>query len=157
MTGTEPLVELLRAIQAGGRLASPEVADDTVVDRARLAPAEVDVLVEIDPDLDETPDTDIMALTARATEILDLPAARWRRIVAAVAEEIEAAVGDASHIQEQADLRDDLTIVSLTVWPDTTLISFHAPRQFPDSRIDVQLDENLEVDDLAVGNKDDDG
>ncbi|OXM50286.1 hypothetical protein CFP71_28050 [Amycolatopsis thailandensis] len=46
------------------------------------------------------------------------------------------------------------TIVSITVWPDTTLLSVDA-RQFPQSRIHVQLDEGLEVDDLAIANNDD--
>ncbi len=51
---------------------------------------------------------------------------------------------------EQIDLRDDLEATSVVVFADAVLLAFLAPKQFPDSRILVQLDDDLEVDGVEV-------
>ncbi|WP_218163378.1 hypothetical protein [Nannocystis exedens] len=80
--------------------------------------------------------------------------AQWRRIVGAIAEDIEDAVGDRS-VSETTDVRDDPTLRSVVVLTDAFLLSFAAPKQFPDSWIRAQLSEDLVVDDVVVDEKDD--
>ena len=74
---------------------------------------------------------------------------RWRAIVEEVALDIEDAVED-EPVVEQIDLRDDLEATSVVVFADAVLLAFVAPKQFPESRILVQLDEELEVDGIEV-------
>lgn len=56
---------------------------------------------------------------------------------------------------EATDLRDDLSIRSVVVFADSILLSFAAEKQLPDSRIRAQLGENLEVEDIAIDDRDD--
>ena len=53
-------------------------------------------------------------------------------------------------MQETTSLRSDLVLKSVVVFAAATLLRFEAPRQFPDSWIHAQLDEQLALDDLAV-------
>ncbi|MGX5682203.1 cytochrome C5 [Schumannella luteola] len=138
--------DLLAAIRDSGLLDSPEAQDGVVTGRAHLAAAVADVTVVVDPD-DEP--VDPAALVGAVSRILDITEADWTSIVDEVATEVEDAVGD-EEVAEPVDLRTDLAISSITVLPDATLLSFAAPRQFPDSWISVQLDEELAVDDLSV-------
>ena len=48
------------------------------------------------------------------------------------------------------DRRDDLEATSVVVFADAVLIAFDAPKQFPDSRILVQLDDDLDVANIEV-------
>lgn len=149
-------IEQLRdAIAASQILADPRIDDGFVWGRARFPAADAEVNVNVDPELEDRPDIDVGALVPAVEHVLGMSAAIWRRIVDAVVEEIEQAVGDEDVI-EKTDLRDDLAIRSVVVFVDATLLSFAAPRQFPDSWIRVQLGEDFEVDDIAVDPKDDD-
>ena len=76
--------------------------------------------------------------------------ARTTSEIEAVASEIEEAVADDGAIAEQTDLRADIEPKSLVVFADAVLLSLAAPRQFPDSRILVQLDEDLEIENVEV-------
>ena len=75
--------------------------------------------------------------------------AQWKAVIEAIVDEIEDAVEDDS-VAEQIDLRDDLEVRSVVVFADAVLLRFEAPRQFPDSRILVQVDENSEVETVEV-------
>ncbi|WP_422890246.1 cytochrome C5 [Nannocystis pusilla] len=138
-----------------GLLCAPYVGDGIVIGRARLPAAGADVMVNVDPELEERPDLDAAALLAAVARILTIPTAQWRQIVDAIAGDIEDAVGDEAVI-ETTDLRDDLALRSVVVLPDAVLLSFAAPKQFPDSWIRAQLDEDFEVVEVVVDEKDDD-
>ena len=51
---------------------------------------------------------------------------------------------------EPADLRDDPVLRSLIVVIDAVLLSFDAPKQFPDSSVLVQLDADLAFEAVEV-------
>lgn len=143
--------ELLDAIRASGLLDSPALADDIVHGRAHLAAAVADVTVTVDAEEEDVYVDDLVAGVAR---ILDITEAQWSALIEEIATELEEAVGD-EPVAEPTDLRDDLSIDSIVVLPDATLLMFAAPRQFPDAWIRVQLDEDLAVEDLVVDAKDD--
>lgn len=156
MPHPDPTEALLAAITASGLLDSPAVRDGVVVGRAHLAAAVADIDVTVDPEADEEDlETGPDELVAGVGSILDITEKRWSALVDEIASEIEDAVGD-EPVAEPTDLRADLAIVSAVVVPDATLLTFAAPRQFPDSWIRVQLDDELEVEDLSVDDKDDD-
>jgi len=148
MNHPDPTERLLSAIRERGLLESPTIEGDAVTGRARLAAAVADVTLTVDPDLEEQPELDEASLVAGVARILEITEARWSAIIDEIAAEIEDAVG--GDVEETADLRADLSISSIDVFPDATLLCFAAPRQFPDSWIRVQLDEDLEIDDLEV-------
>jgi hypothetical protein len=75
-------------------------------------------------------------------------------VIDEVAADIEDAVDDDAPVIDQTDLRDDLEATSVVVFADALLLAFDAPRQFPDSRILVQLDEELEVSGIEVRERD---
>ncbi|GAB2664154.1 cytochrome C5 [Prescottella soli] len=138
-----------------GLLTEPQADDGFVFGTARMRAAGTDVTVNVDPELDDRSDMDTAVLLAAVERVLTVTDARWGRIVDSVAEEIEEAVGDQSVI-EATDLRDDLTLTSMAVFHDAVLLSFAAPKRFPDSWIRAQLDEDLDVDGVVVDEKDDD-
>lgn len=151
MNHPDPTERLLSAIRERGLLESPTIEGDSVTGRARLAAAVTDVTLTVDPDLEEQPELDEASLVAGVARILEITEARWSAIIDEIAAEIEDAVdGD---VVETTDLRADLSISSIDVLPDATLLCFAAPKQFPDAWIRVQLDEDLEVDDLEVDAK----
>ncbi|WFR72311.1 cytochrome C5 [Prescottella defluvii] len=137
-----------------GLLTEPQSDDGFVFGTARMGAVGTDVTVNVDPDLDERSDVDTGALLAAVERVLTVTKARWDRIVDSIAEEIEEAVGD-EQVIEATDLRDDLALRSVVVFPDAVLLSFAAPKQFPDSWIRAQLDEDLGVDGVIVDEKDD--
>lgn len=149
---TAPVLDaLLARIVESGLLDEP-VADAGVVSgRVALDAAGAVVAVDVDPEIEDGDgdDVDVDALLGALTRILSMTESRWRAVVDEVAREIEDAVGD-DDVVEQTDLRDDLEARSVVVFADDTLVGFDAPRQFPDSRILVQLDEDLEVADVEV-------
>lgn len=137
-----------------GLLSAPHVGDGIVIGAAHLPAAGADVMVNVDPELDERPELDAATLLAGVERILTITTAQWRLIVDAIAEDIEDAVGDEAVI-ETTDLRDDLALRSVVVLPDAVLLSFAAPKQFPDSWIRAQLGEDFEVVEVLVDEKDD--
>lgn len=152
---TSPSLDaLLDRISESGLLDEP-VADNGIVrGRASLDAAGSEVAVNVDPELEEedegdsdSPDLD--ALIGGVTRTLAMSETQWRAVIDAIADEIGEAVADDA-VAEQVDLRDDLEATSVVVFADAVLLRFTARRQFPDSRILVQLDSDLEVETVEV-------
>lgn len=142
---------LLARIVESGLLEDPVAENGLVYGRASIDAAGTVVNVNVDPELDdrEPDDIDPDALVAAVSRILAVGESRWRAVVDEVATDIDDAVGDEPVI-EQIDLRDDLEATSVVVFADALLLAFVAPKQFPESRILVQLDEDLEVEGVEV-------
>ncbi|MCY1071033.1 hypothetical protein OV090_40200 [Nannocystis sp. RBIL2] len=135
-------------------MSAPCTTDGIVIGAARLPAAGADVMVNVDPELEEQPELDAGALLAAVRRILTITTAQWRQIVDTIAEDIEEAVGG-EEVIETTDLRDDLAVRSVVVLPDAVLLSFAAPKQFPDSWIRAQLGDDFEVVEVIVDEKDD--
>ncbi|MGW5072140.1 cytochrome C5 [Rhodococcus sp. NPDC004095] len=151
----DPIDLIRNEIDKRGLLTAPFADDGIVVGTARMHAAGSDVTVNVDPELDDRSGFDTGVLLAGVERVLTITPARWAELVDAVAGEIEDTVGDRGVI-EATDLRDDLALKSVAVFHDAVLLSFVAPKQFPDSWIRTQLDEDLVVDDVVVEEKDDD-
>lgn len=142
------------------RIAAEEILEDPVAEegivhgRASLEAAGTVVMVNVDPELEDVDgEPDIDVLVDGISRILSIGEVRWRAIIDEVASEIEEAV-DGEEVVEQTDLRDDLEAASVVVFADAVLVALRAPRQFPDARILVQLDEELEIEDVQVAEGD---
>jgi hypothetical protein len=152
---TPSLDALLDRILDGGLLDEPVAEHGLVHGRASLDAAGSDVVVNVDPELadedededDEAPDLD--ALIDGLTRTLAMSEAQWTAVIDAVVDEIDDPL-DEDDAAEQAPLADDLEATSIVVFADALLLRFTAKRRFPDSRILVQLDENLEVETVEV-------
>ncbi|MET4613367.1 hypothetical protein ABIC28_004368 [Rhodococcus sp. PvR044] len=151
----DPIDRLRDEIARRGLLTDPLAHDGIVVGTALLRAAGTDVTVNVDPELDERSGLDTGALLSAVERLLTISTTQWGQVVDSIAEEIEDAVGDQSLI-EATDLRNDLTLRSVAVLHDAVLLSFLAPKQFPDSWIRAQLDEDLVVEDVFVDEMDDD-
>ncbi|MGI0522342.1 cytochrome C5 [Microbacterium maritypicum] len=151
---TSPALDtLLARIVESGLLEEPLAENGLVYGRASIDAAGTVVNVNVDPELEDEDeqgdDVDHDALIAAVSRILSVGESRWRAIIDEVAADIDDAVDD-EPVVEQIDLRDDLEATSVVVFADAVLLAFLAPKQFPDSRILVQLDEDLEVDGVEV-------
>lgn len=151
---TSPALDaLLARIVESGLLEDPIAENGLVYGRASIDAAGTVVNVNIDPELGDDDehgeDVDPDALVAAVSRILTASESRWRAVIDEVATDIDDAVDDEPVI-EQIDLRDDLEATSVVVFADAALVAFLAPKQFPDSRILVQLDEELEVEGVEV-------
>lgn len=142
---------LLARIVESGLIDEPVAENGLVYGKASIDAAGTVVTVNVDPEFDGDGDDDIdhEALIAAISRILSVSESRWRAVIEEVAVDIEDAVDD-EPVVEQIDLRDDLEATSVVVFADALLLAFLAPKQFPDSRILVQLDEELEVDGVEV-------
>jgi len=144
------LDQLLARIVDSGLLDDPVAENGLVYGRATIDAAGAVVSVNVDPELDDDEESlDVDALLGAITRILSVSETRWRAVIDEVADDIDEAVDDEPVI-EQTDLRDDLEATSVVVFADALLIAFDAPKQFPDSRILVQLDDDLEVASIEV-------
>ncbi|GAA2938297.1 hypothetical protein GCM10010458_23380 [Microbacterium luteolum] len=152
---TSPLLDnLLARIVDSGLLDEPVVENGLIYGRASIDAAGTVVTVNVDPELDDDDDVlDDDALIAAVTRILSVNETRWRAVIDEVADDIDEAVDDEPVI-EQVDLRDDLEATSVVVFADAVLLAFDAPKQFPDSRILVQLDDELEIANIEVRDRD---
>ncbi|MFK3677155.1 cytochrome C5 [Microbacterium sp. NPDC090218] len=151
---TSPALDtLLARIVESGLLEDPVAENGLVYGRASIDAAGTVVNVNVDPELEDGDeqgdDLDHEALIAAVSRILSVGESRWRAVIDEVAADIDDAVDD-EPVVEQIDLRDDLEATSVVVFADAVLLAFLAPKQFPDSRILVQLDEELEVDGVEV-------
>jgi hypothetical protein len=146
-----PLLDTLLARIVDSGLLDDPVAENTLIyGRATIDAAGAVVTVNVDPELDDEEESlDADALLAAITRILSVSESRWRAVIDEVADDIDESVDDEPVI-EQTDLRDDLEATSVVVFADAVLIAFDAPKQFPDSRILVQLDDELEVASIEV-------
>jgi hypothetical protein len=153
------LEELLRRISDEGLLDEPEAEDVIVRGRAHWDAAGSEVTVDVDPEVDDEDDdedeeaTDLDALVDGLTRTLAMSEAQWTAVIDAVVDEIDDAP-DEEDVAEQTPLRDDLEATSIVVFADAVLLRFAAKRRFPDSRILVQIDENLEVETVEVEEND---
>lgn len=145
-----PLDDIVRLLSEAGLVDDPLAEDGIVHGRARIDAAGADVAVNVDPELDDVEEPDAAALVDAVARVLAISEARWRAVVDAAATEIEDATAEDGDILEQTDLRDDMEIKSVVVFADATLLAFAAARQFPDSRILVQLDEDFEIENVEV-------
>ncbi|QDE33471.1 cytochrome C5 [Microbacterium foliorum] len=152
---SSPLLDhLLARIVDSGLLDDPVAENGLVYGRATIDAAGAVVKVNVDPELEDDEETlDDDALIEAITRILSVSETRWRAVIDEVADDIDEAVDD-EPVLEQIDLRDDLEATSVVVFADAVLIAFDAPRQFPDSRILVQLDDDLEVANIEVRDRD---
>lgn len=152
---TSPVLDaLLARIVESGLLDEPVAENDLVYGRASIDAAGTVVTVNVDPELeDHGDDVDLDALLEAIARILSVNESTWRAVIDEVVADIEDAVDDEPVI-EQVDLRDDLEATSVVVFADAVLLAFDAPRQFPESRILVQLDEDLEVSGIEVRDRD---
>ena len=147
---TPALDTLLARIVESGLLEEPVAENGLVYGRAIIDAAGTAVNVNVDPELeDHEDDVDTDALVAAVSRVLSVSESRWRTIIDEIVDDIEDAVDD-EPVAEQTALRDDLEATSVVVFADAVLLAFLAPKQFPDSRILVQLDEDLEVDGVEV-------
>ena len=144
--------QLCNMVAVSGLVADPQIGDGFVFGRARLSAADVDININLDPEIDEG-ESKADALIAGADRFLSMEAGAWRAIIEAIAAEVEDAVGEAEVI-ETTDLRDDLSIRSVVIFADTILLTFAAEKQFPDSWIRAQLGEGFEVEDVMVDDRD---
>ncbi|WP_052193764.1 hypothetical protein [Microbacterium sp. ZOR0019] len=142
---------LLTRIVESGVIDEPVAENGLVYGRASIDAAGTVVKVNVDPEFDGDHDDEIdqEALIAAISRILSVSESRWRAVVDEVATEIDDAVDD-EPVVEQIDLRDDLEATSVVVFADAVLLAFLSPKQFPDARILVQLDEDLQVDGIEV-------
>lgn len=152
---TSPALDVLLArIVDSGMLDEPVVENGLVYGRASIDAAGTVVTINVDPELEDGDDElEAEPLIEAISRILSVSETRWRTVIEEVAADIEDAVDD-EPTAEQTDLRDDLEATSVVVFADALLLAFDAPRQFPDSRILVQLDEDLEVDGVEVRDRD---
>lgn len=147
--------ELADEIVRSGLLTALQSDDGFVYGTARMRAVGIDVTVNVDPELDDRPDPDSAVLLAAVERLLTLTPQHWQVIIDSIAQEIEEVVGE-QRVEETTDLRADLALKSTVVFHDSVLLSFAAPKQFPDSWIRAQLDEDFVVDDVVVDDKDDD-
>ncbi|MER7448616.1 cytochrome C5 [Microbacterium sp. ANT_H45B] len=144
------LDDLLARIVESGLLDDPVAENGLVYGRATIDAAGAVVTVNVDPELEDDEESfDADELLGAISRILSVSETRWRAVIDEVADDIDEAVDDEPVI-EQTDLRDDLEATSAVVFADAVLIAFDAPKQFPDSRILVQLDDELEVANIEV-------
>lgn len=144
------LDDLLARIIDSGLLDDPVAENGLVYGRATIDAAGAEVTVNVDPELEDDEEThDDDALIAAITRILTVSETRWRAVIDEVADDIDDAVDD-EPVLERVDLREDLEATSVVVFADAVLVAFDAPKQFPDSRILVQLDDDLEVANIEV-------
>lgn len=137
---TEALSPLLR---------DPEAEHSFAYGLAALPAAGTDVMVNVDPELEDRDDVTVEELVARVEAFLALSPEQWEQVLADVVAEVEDAVGE-EQVAEPTALRDDLALTSTVVFVDAVLLSFVAPLQFPDGVIRVQLDADLAFEDIDI-------
>lgn len=162
---TAQLLALADELKHRNLIVSPEIEDTFVYGLARFDALGVDVMVNVDPEFDADPapgespelaqaaEFDATVLVTGVERVLEMTAADWNAVRDRIGTEIEQAVGT-EPVDETTDLRDDLALMSVVVFSDAVLLSFDAPRQFPDSVIRVQLDQQLAVEDVEVDDRD---
>lgn len=143
------LQDLAARLTASGVIQDVE-ADDTFVFGTSHFPADgSDITVNVDPEFEENPDVDLAALVANVGRILEIRGADWQAILDTVVSEVEEAMAEVD-LAPVVSLREDMSLDSLVVLIDAYLVAFVSPGQFPDGLIQVQLDEDFDVLDLAI-------
>lgn len=150
----EQISHLRDVIAASQLLQDVQARDDFVVASVRFQAAGVDIHVNVDPELADNPEICVDTLIANTRRFLEMSADHWKGLINDIALEVEEAVGDAE-VEEPMDLRDDLRLHSAAIFADAVLLSFMAPRQFPDSWVRAQLCVELTLEDVSIDEKDD--
>ncbi len=130
-------------------LQEPVAEDDFAYGMAALPAAGTDVMINVDPELEERDDVTIEELVERVRIFLAMTSEAWMEIIGDTVAELEEAVGD-QPILELGSLREDLSVTSVVVFADAVLLSFLAPLQLPDAVVRVQLDNELMFEDIEV-------
>ncbi|HWJ11576.1 MAG TPA: hypothetical protein VNS46_19505 [Nocardioides sp.] len=130
-------------------LRDPAAEDSFVYGLAHLAAAGSDVMVNVDPELEERDDVEVATLVERVGAFLALTSEQWEQVLTDLVAEVQDAVGD-QPLAEPTALREDLALTSTVVFVDAVLLSFVAPLQFPDGVIRVQLDADLAFEDIDI-------
>jgi hypothetical protein len=130
-------------------LRDPEAEDSFAYGLAALPAAGTDVMVNVDPELEDRDDVTVEALVERVGAFLAMSPDQWEQVLLDVVAEVEDAVGEQA-IAEPTALHDDLALTSSVVFVDAVLLSFLAPLQFPDGVIRVQLDADLAFEDIDI-------
>ncbi|QSR28751.1 cytochrome C5 [Nocardioides aromaticivorans] len=130
-------------------LRDPAAEDSFVYGLAHLPAAGTDVMVNVDPEVEDRDDVAVDELVERVAAFLAITPEQWSQVLTDVVAEVEDAVGDQPVAQPTA-LRDDLALTSTVVFVDAVLLSFVAPLQFPDGVIRVQLDAAFAFEDMDV-------
>lgn len=152
---TASLNALAQELTRRGVIAKPEVEDTFVYGLARFDAIDAEVMLNVDPEPEEQEEPEPAVLADQAERVLAISGSEWTVLLDRVASEIEEAV-EADEVFEQADLRDDLVLRSIIVFIDVVLLSFDAPKQFPDSSVLVQLDADLAFEAVEVEPDEDD-
>ena len=143
-------LELLqRRLLERGVLSAPQIGDEVIRGSAFVNAAGAEVVLFVDPEVDDDEIADVDDLVAAAERIITIGESDWSAIVAAIIAEIEDAVGD-EPVQQTMRLEDDLRLHAVVVLVDAVLLAFDAPVQLPDSTIRVQLNDDFLVEDLEV-------
>ncbi|WP_429951249.1 hypothetical protein ACQYWY_06420 [Comamonas sediminis] len=144
----------LRDAMAASQLLNDVQADDGfVVGSVHFQAAGADIHVNVDPELADNPEMDVEALIANTQRFLAMPADHWKRLINDIALEVEEAVEE-DEVEEPTDLRDDLSLHSVAVFADAVLLSFVAPKQFPQCWVRAQLCEELALEDISIDEND---
>lgn len=144
----------LRDAMAASQLLNDVQADDGfVVGSVHFQAADADIHLNVDPELAENPEMDADLLVANTRRFLALPAERWMPLIDEIAREVEEAVED-DEVEEPSDLRDDLRLHSVAIFADAVLLSFVAPKQFPQCWLRAQLDADLALEDISIDEDD---
>ena len=152
MTGLSSLdsMEIQRLVESlAPMLRDPQAESDFAYGMADHPAAGTDVMVNVEPELDERDDVEIDALVARVAAFLGLTAVQWDAILSRTVAEIAGAMGNEGGAAT-GGLRDDLSLTSSVVFIDSVLLTFVAPLQLPDAVVQVLLDKDQRFEDIEV-------
>lgn len=128
-------------------LREPAAEEDFVYGLAAFPATGTDVMINVDPELEDRADVEVPDLVARVGAFLALSPEQWDALVTRTVTEIEEAAGE---VAVPVALREDLDLTSVVVFIDAVLLSFIAPLQLPDGIVRVQLDADLAFEDIEV-------
>lgn len=148
------LQHLADRLAATGLLAEPEVEETFVHGTAHFLAAEANLVVNVDPDVDPGAEAsiDLDGLVARLAAFLEMKPARWFEVIEDVSDEITETpeLLDGLTLLPLERLREDLEIQTIVVFPDEVLLEFASPKQFPGAVVRAQLNDDHDLEDLAV-------
>ncbi len=158
-----PSLEPLRtALESSGALSNVHAADGIVFGLADLPAVDAQLIVNVDPELEErtAAQIDSAVLIGHIKGLLAQTPEDWQAIVEATIDElIEAEEFEEESAQDEdlmAALRDDMELTSVAVLHEAVLLEFAAEETLPDHWVRVQLDEDLDVFAAMLDEKDED-
>jgi hypothetical protein len=120
-----------------------------------LAGSEKLVSIEIDPENGGASTGDFNEMAAAAKKLATyLSPKKLNEITSSVSLEITDSAYEQDDHQpstEETDvLTKELSLVKITVFPEGFMLHYHAEKTFPGSEINVQLDTDFSIDDIAI-------